>query len=137
MMLKSPLLGRRIHIAGSVSEDASLASTQSVRQARALVESLSQELIARGATFVVPVDAEPCRRLDGQPICFDWLVMSTVATNLARRPASTSNPLIVAVQHHKTEEQIPHQFLSLWDDLRDSDWGLHLAGPGEKSACRG
>ena len=125
MMLKSPLLGRRIHIAGSVSEDASLASTQSVRQARALVESLSQELIARGATFVVPVDAEPCRRLDGQPICFDWLVMSTVATNLARRPASTSNPLIVAVQHHKTEEQIPHQFLSLWDDLRDSDW-VHI-----------
>ena len=28
---------------------------------------------------------------------------------------------MVAVQHHKTEEQIPPEFEALWDDLRTSD----------------
>ena len=120
-MLKSSLSGRRIHIAGCVSEDVSLAPADRVKQARTLVNTLSQELIARGATFVVPVDRERRRALDRLPICFDWLVINAVATHLARRPTCAPNPLIIAVQHHKTEEQVPSHLHSLWDGLRNSD----------------
>src|SRR5208282_3754883 len=58
MMAKSPLFGRRIHIAGSVSDDPAIASTADVETAREFVRSLVQELVCRGATFVLPVDAE-------------------------------------------------------------------------------
>jgi hypothetical protein len=78
------------------------------------------ELIKKGATFVVPVDAEKTRE-DGQPICFDWLIWKAIQRNLARRPDEAPNPLVIAVQHHKNEEQIPDQFAALWDDLRGSD----------------
>ena len=120
-MAKSPLFGRRIHIAGSVPDDATVAPTSEVQQARELVAGLVKELVRRGATFVVPVDAEKVRAVDGQPICFDWLVWKTIQANLVHRPANAPNPLAVAVQHHKNEEQIPKEFEGLWDDLRNSD----------------
>ena len=120
-MAKSPLFGRRIHIAGSVPDDATIAPTSEVQQARELVADLVKELVRRGATFVVPVDAEKVRAVDGQPICFDWLVWKTIQANLVHRPANAPNPLAVAVQHHKNEEQIPKEFEGLWDDLRNSD----------------
>ncbi len=120
-MLKSALFGRRIHIAGSISPDISTASTSDVMQARELVKKLVIELIKRGATFVVPVDAEKLRSGDNLPICFDWLVWQTLHANLACRPSGAHNPLAVAVQHHKTEEQIPEAFEALWDGLRTSD----------------
>lgn len=82
-MLKSALFGRRIHIAGSISPDISTASTSDVMQARELVKKLVIELIKRGATFVVPVDAEKLRAGDNLPICFDWLVWQTLHANLA------------------------------------------------------
>ena len=120
-MAKSTLFGRRIHIAGSVAVDAAHASTVDVVEARELVKALVIELIKRGATFVLPVDAEKSRRVDSQPICFDWLIWQTLHDNLAIRPAGAINPLVVAVQHHKTEEQIPPEFEAIWDDLRTSD----------------
>jgi len=92
-----------------------------VESARALVQTLTTELVARGATFVVPVDKEPLRAADEMPICFDWLVWQTLADNLHLRPSGAPYPLAIAVQHHKTEEQIPSQFHSLWDALRKSD----------------
>ena len=120
-MSGSPLFGRRIHISGSISGDLSVAPTAEVGQARELVEGLVGELVKRGATFVVPVDAEKLRPGDGLPICFDWLVLQTLYANLGRRPAGAPSPLAIAVQHHKTEEQIPAEFERLWDDLRASD----------------
>lgn len=120
-MAKSPLFGRRIHIAGSVPDDLAASPTVEVKQAREVVQGLVKELLRRGATFVVPVDAEKVRPSDGLPICFDWLVWQTLHANLIHRPANAPTPLALAVQHHKNEEQIPKELEHLWDDLRKSD----------------
>lgn len=120
-MLRSPLFGRRIHIAGSIPDDLAIASTEAVDQARDLIAGLVKELVRRGATFVIPVDAEKPRPSDGRPICFDWLIWQTLDASLALRPAGAPNPLAVAVQHYKNEEQIPKDFEALWDGLRNSD----------------
>jgi hypothetical protein len=119
-MVRSPLFGRRIHIAGSIVENTTVASADDVNSARALVTDLVKELLKRGANFVVPVDAEPKRKSDGLPICFDWLIWQTIRDNLTRRPANVPGPLAIAVQHHKSEDQIPDEFIDLWDDLRSS-----------------
>lgn len=120
-MPRSPLFGRRIHIAGSIPAALPHAPTVDVATARELIAALTSELTARGATFVVPVDKENLRPADNLPICFDWLIWETLRSNLHRRPAGAPSPLAIAVQHHKTEEQIPAQFHSLWDALRSSD----------------
>jgi TIR- and PNP-associating SLOG family len=120
-MARSSLLGRRVHIAGSISLDSAVAPTEEVDHARELVEGIVRELMKRGATFVIPVDAEKLRPGDGQPICFDWMVWKTLHENLAHRPGDAPNPLAIAVQHHKSETQVPGQFEKLWDDLRGSD----------------
>lgn len=118
-MARSPLFGRRIHIAGSISKDPSVATPEDVAAARELVAGLVRALMKLGATFVVPVDAEPARE-DGQSICFDWLVWQTIRASITTRPADAPNPLAVAVQHHKNEDQIPKDFEALWDELRNS-----------------
>jgi len=120
-MPRSPLFGRRIHIAGSIAADPAVASTADVDQTRELVEALVPQLIERGATFVLPVDAEPLRQEDQRPICFDWLVWRTLRAHLARRPEGTLGPFVVAVQHHKNEQQIPSEYQSLWDEIRGTD----------------
>jgi len=119
-MARSPLFGRRIHIAGSVVEDTAVAAAGDVRQARELIPPLVKELVKRGANFVIPVDAEPVRKTDGLPICFDWLVWKTIKDSLALRPANVPGSLAVAVQHHKNEDQIPPEYIALWDELRAS-----------------
>lgn len=119
-MARSPLFGRRIHIAGSVVEDVAVATGESVAQARELVAELVKALIRRGANFVVPVDAEPTRKADGLPICFDWLVWRTLRDGLALRPANVPGPMAIAVQHHKTEDQVPEAMVGLWDELRSN-----------------
>ena len=120
-MPRSPFFGRRIHISGSVSIDAAIASTADVVAARELIKAVTIELLALGATFVAPIDAENVRAVDDQPICFDWLIWETIGQNLHRRPADAGGPLVIAVQHHKNEDQVPAQFQLLWDHLRSSD----------------
>lgn len=120
-MPKSVLAGRRIHIAGSISTDAIIASSEEVKSAREYVKELVAHLVHKGATFVVPVDAEKLRETDGEPICFDWLVWQAIYENIARRPADAKGPLVVAVQHNKNERQIPQQFEAIWENLRSSD----------------
>ena len=119
-MPRSPLFGRRIHISGSVVDDAVIAPAGDVQAARELVVTLVKELIKRGANFVVPVDAEPVRNSDAMPICFDWLIWQSIKENLALRPPNVPGPLAIAVQHHKTEDQIPQIYAGLWDKLRAS-----------------
>ncbi|MEK6209926.1 MAG: hypothetical protein AABM64_06045 [Pseudomonadota bacterium] len=120
-MARSPLFGRRIHIAGSISTDVATATAEEVSRARTLIEVLVKELLRKGATFVIPVDAEKFRSPDNQPICFDWLVWDTIHKNLPIRPADAPGPLVIAVKHHKNEEQIPEQYAQVWDALRGSD----------------
>jgi hypothetical protein len=119
-MARLPLRGRRIHIAGSIVEDVAVATADDVRQARELVVELVKALVRRGANFVVPVDAEPKRKAEGLPICFDWLVWQTLRDDLVHRPAGVPGPMAIGVQHHKSEDQIPPEFVDLWDDLRSN-----------------
>ena len=74
-MSVSSLFGRRIHIAGSIADDRSVAPTAEVKRARKLIKLLVPRLVERGATFVLPIDEEKPREADGLPICFDWLVL--------------------------------------------------------------
>ncbi len=120
-MAISSLIGRRIHISGSIPENPAAAQTNNVKHARELIECLVGEFIERGAGFVVPVDAEKHRSHDNLPICFDWLIWESIKKNLTRRPSQAQNPLVIAVQHHKNEEQIPEQFLPLWSEMRNSN----------------
>ena len=53
-MTASRLLGRRIHIAGSIDKDPAVASKEEVELARDFVQRLTAELVKAGATFVVP-----------------------------------------------------------------------------------
>jgi hypothetical protein len=119
-MARSPLFGRRIHIAGSIDPDPAVATAADVDSARDFVKLLTVELVALGATFVVPVDRENLRPTDSRPICFDWLIWETLNANLLRRPSGAPEPLAIAVQHHKTEEQIPAEHEAMWDGLRHS-----------------
>jgi hypothetical protein len=119
MMARSPLFGRRIHIAGSVDADPAVAAPVELEATRDFLRLLTAELLARGATFVVPVDRENLRA-DGHPICFDWLIWETLGANLHRRPSGAPEPFAIAVQHHKTEDQIPTQHEAMWDGLRNS-----------------
>lgn len=123
-MAKSSLYGRRIHIAGSIVADPAIASAAEVKSAQELVAALVKVLIKRGANFVVPVDAEPVRPADGLPICFDWIVWKSLFDNLAVRPADVPGTLAIAVQHYKSENQIPSAYVELWDKLRS---GPHVA----------
>lgn len=118
-MSRSALFGRRIHITGSIVDDINVATTTEVARAREFVRALVLDLLSKGATFVIPVDAEKTRA-DGEPICFDWLVWDTVHGNLARRPANAPSPLVIAVKHHKNEGQIPAEYRSVWDAMRVS-----------------
>lgn len=120
-MPRSPLFGRRVHISGSISTDPAVATVEDVVATRDLIESLVGRLVALGATFVLPVDAEKPRAGDGLPICFDWLVWKAIHKGLALRPHGAPDPLAVAVQHHKNEDQVPEEFQELWDQLRGTD----------------
>ena len=120
-MVSVSLLGRRIHIAGSVSEDTGVATAEEVDCAREFLTSLVDALIRRGASFVIPVDAEPLRSGDGLPITFDWLVWEAIFNARKQRPDGARAPFAIAVQHHKTEHQIPERFAEMWDTLRISD----------------
>jgi hypothetical protein len=117
-MARSSLFGRRIHITGSIATEAA-ASAEEVGRAREMVEALVKDLLRKGASFVIPVDAEKTRS-DGLPICFDWLIWDTIYKNLHMRPDDAPNPLVVAVKHHKNEDQIPDQFSEVWAALRGS-----------------
>ena len=116
-MSSSTLFGRRIHIAGSVSKDSSVAD---VKETREFLKLLVGALVERGATFVVPVDDEKVRA-DGLPICFDWLVWKVLDECVDHRPADAVAPFAVAVRHHKNEGQVPDALATLWYRLRDSE----------------
>lgn len=119
-MLRPALFGRRVHIAGSISDAPSLATSHEVGRAREIIEALVKELLRQGATFVVPVDAEKLRAGDDQPICFDWLIWSTIQQNHHLRPEGAPTPLVVAVKHHKNEDQLAEPQAKLWRALRST-----------------
>jgi hypothetical protein len=127
------LIGRRIHIAGSVSKDVLEATPERIVVAREFVAELVKAFLKEGATFVVPIDCEPLRQEDQQPLLFDWLVLETLRDHLHLRPRAAvvdPKPLIVAVQHHKNNEQIPHDKCGVWNDLNDHDGLVYIENAG-------
>lgn len=121
MNAKLALRGRRIHVAGSIDADPSVAPAEEVKLARDFVQGFVRRALEMGASFVLPVDAEKFRPIDQMPICFDWLIWETIYGELANIPVNPSVPLVHAVKHHKNEEQIPPQFHKLWNEIRDSN----------------
>ena len=119
-----PLLGRRVHISGSIHEDPAVASREEVEMAREFVRELVITLLKDGATFVVPVDKEEPRKADDLPFCFDWLVLETIEENLRHSPVAvraTGEPLVVAVQHAKNVAQIPDSRVEMWERLNEPE----------------
>jgi hypothetical protein len=112
------LSGRRVHISGSVPEQLEAASSEEIENARDFIGQLVRMLVCQGANFVIPIDAEKARLCDGKPICFDWLVWGAVIKNIHHRPDGTPGPLIIAVKHHKNEDQIPDEHIASWDEFR-------------------
>jgi hypothetical protein len=117
--MTSAVFGRRIHIAGSLPLE-SVAGTPEAARARQFVQQLVKELMKKGATFVVPVDAEK-KRSDGIPFCFEWLIWMTIAQNLHLRPHGAPTPVAVAVKHHKNDDQIPAEHIDFWDEFSGTD----------------
>ena len=80
---------------------------------------LVKELVKRGANFVVPVDAEPKRKIDGLPICFDWLIWQTIRDNLLvgrpMRRGRWRSPFSITRPRTRSRRSLS----SLWDELRD------------------
>ncbi len=115
--MHNSIFGRRIHISGSIPSEGNTAEAVKARQ---FIEQLVQDLLKKGATFVVPVDAEKLRG-DNMPFCFDWLIWKTIRDNLHVRPHGAPTPLAIAVKHHKNDEQIPEEFVQLWDEFSATD----------------
>lgn len=120
-------LGRRILLSGSGSADCPVASLE---YAHAFVRLLVPQLAARGATFVVPIDAEP-HRTDRPDLAltFDWSVLE--AAWLARPERHRPHePYIVAVSHSKGLASVPAARRPLWADIR-VDGETRLVSLGE------
>jgi hypothetical protein len=111
----SNLVGRRIHIAGSVPKNA---NRDEMAKAREFIQTLVVALMSQGASFVIPIDEEKVH-VDQTPITFDWLVFETVTNNLLKRNSQWSNgSLIVAVNHNKSRDSIPERFAETYDEWR-------------------
>lgn len=155
---------RRVHIAGSISCCQKTASAEAVNKARSFVEELVKELIPRGASFVLPVDEEKTRSRsfverfvkelirwgasfvlpvvnekarpdDGLPLCFDWLVWKTLYENRNQRPSDIQEKYVIAVQHHKSKDQIPKKYKSIWEGMSDAV-DIHHVGHWNMGAKR-
>lgn len=134
MTARSPLFGRRIHIAGSVEGNG--VPAPDVDAARQLIAGLVPRLVRAGANFVTPVDTERLRG-DGLPVCFDWLVWQSIHDSMALRPPDAPGPMVVAVIHNKTEDQIPNHLVALWDKMRASpDVRIESAAAWDMNAVR-
>lgn len=117
-----PLLGRRVHISGSIHKDPTVASREDVEAAREFVRELVIALMKDGTTFVVPVDDEKPREADDLPFCFDWLILETIEANVRLSPGAvraSGEPLVVAVQHAKNVAQIPPDKQGMWERLNE------------------
>ena len=88
-----------------------------IRAARELIVALLKALMKRGANFVVPW--MPSRCATTAPKCFDWPAWKTIKETLALRPRACRGRLPSPL-HHKNEDQIPPEYVDLWDELRSS-----------------
>ena len=132
-MSNSPLLGRRIHFAGSA---AATVDSALLMYARSVITELTRRLVAEGANFVIPFGKEP--RLTSTPdapaIIFDWSVAELLSTALKDGTAAASGPngrLIATVSTSRTDENIPDNRRDLYTELRNRNAiELRFLAPG-------
>lgn len=116
----SPLLGRRIQIAGSASAQTDL---RLIQYAHDLVRQLAVNILVAGGGIVASVGKEPRApgaAPDGPSLIFDWTVLEAAAECIRKGslpwPASFGLP-IVLVSSEKSESEIPQSRRPLYEFL--------------------
>src|SRR6266568_3841309 len=114
------LEGRRFHVAGSASRQA---SPEMLRYGHELIGELVGALLYAGGSLVVGVGKGPLL-VDSDPsspsIIFDWTVLERVWAHLRQGGAAAGlqRPVVATVASSKTEDQIPVSRMAMWRDLR-------------------
>lgn len=116
----SGLLGRRVHIAGSVSPQTDIRRRQ---YAHELITRVVHDILQVGGGLVLGVGKEP--RADGDPpnapsLTFDWTALETAAEHLRNGSCVwpiSSGPALVVVSSEKAESEIPEERRLLWKSL--------------------
>lgn len=127
----SRLATRRIHIAGSISDDPAIAPLTAIEDAREMIRLFVAGLITRGAGLVVPLGEDPRREADGAPCLFDWLVLEAVETHLTRRPRGALFPTVIAVKHHKTRGQLLAEHTKRLEALQAATDAVQVVNVGQ------
>jgi hypothetical protein len=118
-MTEKPLVGKRVHIAGSVGP--TTANTLAV-YAHDLVRHVVRGVIERGGGIVVGAGKEP--KLEGGPAqVFDWSVLEVIAdsirSGICPKPMGKRCPVVIVVSE-KGEAEIPECRKCLWVELLGS-----------------
>ena len=116
----SGLLGRRVHIAGSVSSETDIGL---IRYSHSLVYKIARLILENGGGLVLFVGKEPLAKEDSSgssSLIFDWTALQAAADclkeGLCTWPASLGPPLFV-VTSGKAESEIPSTRRALWQEL--------------------
>ncbi|GAB4253105.1 MAG: hypothetical protein Kow00129_14050 [Thermoleophilia bacterium] len=114
-----PLLGKRLHVAGSIGPRAARAFAD---YAHGLVRQVVRGVLEQGGGIVVGAGKEPM--LEGGPAqVFDWSVLEEVAEamrcGICPEAAGAHRPVVVVVSE-KGETEIPDSRKGLWSDLLGS-----------------
>lgn len=109
------LVGKRVHIAGSVTNTANL--TQ-LRYAHSLVRQLTTQILQQGGGFVVTIGEEPLVKSSDLAKLFDWVVLEVVdSCTTSAKWSKTQGAPIIAVGFENYEDRIPSKRKELWDRL--------------------
>lgn len=135
MNTELPLTGRRIHIAGSISQET---TSDVASYAHDLVRAVVGSVLAAGGGVVTGAGKEP--RLEGGPAqVFDWTVLGAVQEAIAREgetwPAGNECAVVVVLSE-KGETEIPEARRDLWSELLGSGKvEVRRIMPGARSAA--
>lgn len=129
-----PLVGKRLHLAGSIGFSTGRALAA---YAYDLVRQVARGVLERGGGIVVGAGKEPMLE-DGPAQVFDWSVLEEVAeairSGICPEAMGAYRPVVVVVSE-KGEAEIPDSRKSLWSELLGSG-RIEVKGimPGARSA---
>lgn len=119
MTTEKALVGKRVHIAGSIGPR----TTNGLAiYAHELIRQVVNGVLERGGGIVVGAGKEPTLE-DGAAQVFDWSILEVVATAIRSGSCPESMgahcPVVVVVSE-KGETEVPHSRKSLWSELLES-----------------
>lgn len=129
-----PLIGTRLHVAGSIS---SRTSSELATYAHELVQRVVRGVLEAGGGIVVGAGKEP-RLQDGPAQVFDWMALGVVVESIrdgtCAERVGKDCPVIIAMSQ-KGESEIPESRRSLWTELLESGKvDVKTIMPGARSA---